>query len=203
VSLGQPLVTLSIGRVTRCKIFLVLRTVAVNEQKDSSANKIPRHSSLAPQITRRVVPDRLMLRSVFPRAHRVDSFVCWQCRVNTYRTAASDHKRRTAKATQRSSAQYAASIGTSALPGIREYLKQWQIHTGANIIAAPSTLRTTNHRTDVANSRDTGPSYNELAIDGGQSEEDFDNFRPFLKDDLVEVGGQRTFLLPGDMVELV
>jgi hypothetical protein len=106
-------------------------------------------------------------------------------------------------AEQSRSARYAPSVETSALPGIREYLKQWQIHNGADIIGRQPAVRTKNHRTNVENTGLPGQSYHDLATDEEQSQNEFDSFRPFLKDDLVDVGGQRTFLLPGDMVELM
>jgi hypothetical protein len=149
-----------------------------------------------------------MLRNVLSRTQIADSFVCWQCRARTQRNILRGQSRRTLSRSARieSSAtlrnRNSTPYETSTPSGIREYLRQWQIHNGADVPMKEITSPT-NLRTNVSNDRGNIQTRGALeAEEDDESHGDIDGYRTFLKDDLVDVGGRRTFLLPGDLVEL-
>jgi hypothetical protein len=169
------------------------------------------HSASNARHTTRAIQREVMLRNVFPRNQRSDSFICWQCLAKSYQNALRGPSRRTLSRsaridivpTQRDQVQHSVFHETTAPSNIREYLKQWQIHNSTEGSLLKPLPPMTSNRTDIANEVQFGTTFHDLAKEEEQSHDEIDNFRPFLKDDLVNVGGQRTFLLPGDLVELM
>jgi len=151
-----------------------------------------------------------MLRNALPRAQVTESYVCWQCRAKTHQNTTRVPSRRTLSrfarndttVTRRVPAQHAVPQGKTTASDIRDYMKRWQIHHAADNTLIPSPLTVTKHRTTTTTNRSFKLNDQDFDAQEEDAVEDIHGFRPFLKDDLVDVGGQRTFLLPGDMVEL-
>ena len=108
-------------------------------------------------------------------------------------------------ATQRRSSQYTTLQEKADSSKIRENLKQWQIENDAENAISPLALpfKSIGRRAEIANEVRFDSMGQNLSQDDEIGQDDMSNFSPFQKDDLVDVGGHRTFLLPGDLVELL
>jgi hypothetical protein len=84
---------------------------------------------------------------------------------------------------------------------IRKQLREWEIENSGSYIPAPTLRKEDGGLGGVTNS---SRNQNEMVdIDRDMEKIDEDNYtQVFERDELVDVGVKRTFLLPGDLVEL-
>jgi hypothetical protein len=88
--------------------------------------------------------------------------------------------------------------------GFRQRLRQWEKEHAEAYVMTPAPKESNLRRGDVLNNT-TRPQPGLFQIEGEEDDfEDFNMAKPiFDRGELVDVGSKRTFLLPGDLVELL
>ncbi|TVY73389.1 Mitochondrial protein cyt-4 [Lachnellula suecica] len=168
-----------------------------------------------------------MLRPFQLRKQAVKPFVCWQClsrlhqqssyngRVGSSSNAEkynSRHLRRLSGAEHARSATSFASANASGaadsfpfptLPidtDIRRQLRQWEKENAGSFVPVQMPSENLDRMGGIVNNGQHQDQF--VDIDSDPSRDDGDYMPLFERDELVDVGAKRTFLLPGDLVEL-
>jgi hypothetical protein len=84
---------------------------------------------------------------------------------------------------------------------IRKRLRQWEIENRGTYVPLETINETKGIFGGVLNSS-TGQAGMDLESNNDERADEEDNASVFEQDELVDVGTKRTFLLPGDLVEL-
>ncbi|CAG8952597.1 hypothetical protein HYFRA_00009703 [Hymenoscyphus fraxineus] len=94
-----------------------------------------------------------------------------------------------------------AAISTDLGSNIRNRLRIWESQIGSDVAAvAAQAFEDVNQAGRALNT--TGVTAYTGKLDDNTEDELIDEFHPFAEQELADVGGKRTFLLPGDLVEL-
>ncbi|KAF4626795.1 hypothetical protein G7Y89_g11361 [Cudoniella acicularis] len=168
-----------------------------------------------------------MLRALHPRKRVTPSFVCWKCLAKLHQGSAKTRQwqgpidRRSTQSNERQNSRFSkrllnsssshratevsSAFGEKPPPfeptplelNIRERLHQWEIN---NVEASPAQTLADEY---VSNIIDSGPllsNNDEVSDDANRDEWEYS---PQDTAELVDMGGLRTFLVPGDLVELM
>jgi hypothetical protein len=92
----------------------------------------------------------------------------------------------------------------STSPSLRDRLRQWELEHAANYVMSPEPKLDRLKKGDVVNDT-TRPQVGRFEVEGDENDfEDPSVPAPiFDRGEMVDVGSKRTFLLPGDLVELL